>query len=196
MKIIKTFIYGLTLLSITLNIISGIKIQKEVVKDVNLGSEYNAQHHPAVIRELFKKVQKMNPTEKDVKDMCFDLMINPKNNEALSNFWHKMQETQASVTISQKWSRDLFKNFIKDTSESVVVENIKKSCNDIAKKNLMDAGEIDNLDKQRELQAIVYPYLTKVTKPKGGKNIITAFIGTHRDSDVGRELITKLNGHK
>jgi hypothetical protein len=196
MKMIKNLIFGLTFISLTLNIVTAIKIKSEDVKDVNLGSQYSPQHHPAVIRELFRKVLKLNPIDSDVRDMCMDLMINGKNNEALSQFWTKLQETQSSTTIKQKWSRDLFKNFIQGTSEAVNVENIKKSCTDVVQKNLMDSSDIENIDKQRELQAIVYPYLPASKLAKGGKNIITAFIGVHRDTDAGRELITKLNGHK
>jgi hypothetical protein len=76
----------------------------------------------------------------------------------------------------------------------VIVEGVNKSCKVTVGENLMELSEIQNISKQRELQQIIYPYFPSNTEAIKGKNIVTAFIGVHRDSYVSRDLIPKLNG--
>ena len=194
MIINKKFVFGILVFTFLCSVMFAVKIQKSENKEITLGSEYVPQHSPTVIRELMRKVKKLNPKDSDVHDACLDLMLNSKNGESMKKFWDALKVTQTDANKSKEIPRQIFKDFIESTNELVIVDGVTKSCKLIVGENLMELSEIQNISKQRELQQIIYPYFPSNTQAIKGKNIVTAFIGVHRDSDIAKGLIPKLNG--
>jgi hypothetical protein len=80
--------------------------------------------------------------------------------------------------------------------EGLVVEGVERKCKELSQKISLKPVNLKMKKKQHELKEIVYPYFPVKVKTYSGKNIITAFIGVHRDTAAGTNLIPKLNGNK
>ena len=196
----KNFLCGLIVLLISFSIICAIRVSKnkETNKDVNMSPEFQPQHTPAVIRELFQKVKKLSPALSEAHESCLDLMLSAKNGEQMKHFWNDLKNSQIDTSPNKAISRKLFHDFVVSTNETVKIDEVPKPCMDIVTNNLMDLSEIDNATKQKELGEIISPYFPgdKKASTSSGKNIITAFIGVHRDTDIAKKLIPKLNANK
>lgn len=163
--------------------------------EVKIDSNYNPSHTPTVIRDLMLKVKKQDPKDNDLHAECLKLMLGIKNNELMSIFWDGIKKSQ--LTPNAKIGREIFANFINANTDGVVVEEgPRRDCNKIVGANLIDNSEFENPKKQKELNDIVYPYFPRPIKRITDKNIITAFIGVHRDTEEGKNLIPILNGQK
>ena len=149
---------------------------------------------PTVIGQIFKVIKKMKANDSDLQDECVKILTGTKNEENMRTLWTKIKDSQMA-TPQGIIKRDFFREFILSNEEGLVVEGLERKCKDIVVKNIIESSEFENEQKQRELKEIVYPYFPVKVKSYSGKNIITAFIGVHRDTSVGASLIPKLNGN-
>jgi hypothetical protein len=149
---------------------------------------------PNTIRELFHA---LNTSKVDggagVKE-CYDLVFNSSNETAMKLFWTEIGKV-CSVE-NQNIPKDPFVTLINAQDSSIKIEGIEKKCKDVIVDNLLSGGEINNPTKQNQLKRIMEPFFSPPTKHNtdlNQKNIITAFIGVHRDTPENKILIKALN---
>lgn len=180
--------------SIKISNVAGIKIKNSnsiLISNSNNPADYNPVDSPSVIRELFKKIKKLSPKGSDIHEECLNLIVNEKNMEDMKTFWNELKASQEKEP-PEKMKKKYFSSLINSTEEGVEVDGRKMDCKTVVGQNLMDTSEIENNDKQNELATVVYPYFHHDPPKVTGKNIITAYLDIHRDSEGGRTLIHNL----
>ena len=144
---------------------------------------------------IIKKCFKVPVPEKEAGEMCVKSTVSPQNKPNLSIFWQKLGENLNQNNPNKKFLRSFITELnAGDFSASVMVDGKNMSCKTVIENNLMSQ---DDLDKQiKELTDLVSPYLGEKTTvditPKRDK-VITAFLGVHRETTIGNELVPKMN---
>jgi len=153
-----------------------------------------------VVTNVLKKVKTPN-VNKDLYEKCIEETVKIDSESSLKKIWdyfskvdYKNKElikknpintyieeamTETNVEIEEEKDGQTFK----------VRVNCAKSCKESS------VGEINEI-LQSELRDILQPYFQPITPDVKSKNIITAFIGTYRNTDTARRLIPKLNLYK
>jgi hypothetical protein len=153
---------------------------------------FNILTSPNTIKEVFSAI-KLSKVDggAGVKE-CYDLIFKSKYESALKQFWTNLGKVCSKE--NEIIPRDLFNTLLNSSDEAIKIEGIEKKCNDVIVGNMISGDEVTNPIKQRELRRIMEPFFAPPSKPVGNyKNIITAFIGVHRNTDQYDTLINKLN---
>jgi hypothetical protein len=156
--------------------------------------EYDTSISPELLYMMLSKARKLYPKEPDAEKKCLKLgTASNKYDKILRELWGKVGE---SVTKNTPIRKDFFSAYIQQVIEEVEdsANNKKINCQTLMLSNLLDDGEFSNNSHQKELRSIVDSFFPQPTGKKGGKNIITAFIGPHRDTP-NMNLFSKLNGN-
>jgi hypothetical protein len=190
MKVTTKLILKFVLVALCFNLHITVKLE---VLNTNPSQEYQPDKTPGIIKEMFNKIKKGDGKDTDIYRECLNLLTNNKNSETMRALWDKIKNSQLAPQPG-KIERKFFSSFVNSTPEEVLVEGVKKDCSKSVTDCLMELTEIENANKQKELKDIVYPYFNRPNPNVGGKNIVTAFTGVHRDSMEARDLIPKLNG--
>jgi hypothetical protein len=86
--------------------------------------------------------------------------------------------------------------FIQNTTESVLIDNVEKSCKNVIFGNWLSLSEIEGAERQKEIRNIFSLYFVcNRTINSSNKNVITAYIGPHRGEHPDKEFFKKLNGN-
>ena len=194
MKVANNFIIKLLLLAFLVNVEISTKI-KTSSKDISISQDYSSEHTPGVIKEMFKKVKKGDGKDSDIYFACLNLMTNAKNVESMRTFWEIVKKSQTAPQ-PKLIERLFFSTFVESTPEQVTIDGNSRDCSKSITEAMIVMSELENSQKQKELRDIVSPYFLRPNPYANGKKVITAFIGVHRDTVEGRELIPKLNSRK
>jgi hypothetical protein len=189
MKINKNHILKFLILVLYFNMTASLKLE---ILNKNPNQEYSPEKTPDLIKEMFKKIKRGNGQDSDIYFQCLNLMTKSKNAETMKTLWDNIKRTQTEPQPGNI-KREFFSSFIRSTPEQVTVEDVTKDCSKTLKDSIMEKSELENSQIQKELKDMLYPYFARPNPYVGGKNIITAFTGVHRDSMEARELIPKLN---
>ena len=176
------------------NIGTGSVVSTTVVNSEVRASTFDPVLSPTVIGDLFQKIKKLNVNDSDLYNTCVKMSLESKNEENMRTLWNNIRLSQVANPPSFI-KRDFFREFILSFEDSVKVDGMPRKCDSILKKNIIDQSEFESKKKQDELKDNVSPFFPSTKTLQLGKNIITAFIGVHRDSDIAANLIPKLNGH-
>lgn len=156
---------------------------------------FNILRTPNIIRELFNSIRTTKFLDGVGYQECLNLILKSKYEKSMRDFWDAVGKVCS--TDNDKILRDPFIFLINSQIEYIKINGAEKKCQDIIVNNLITEKEFENPFKQREMRTIMLPFFSPEVKPNDTlkhKNIITAFIGTHRNTDQSKDLISKLNG--
>ena len=151
-----------------------------------------------VVGEVMKKVKIPNKLNKDVYEKCLEETVKIDADTALKKIWDYF--SKVDYKNKENIKKDPINTFIEEAMTETNVEiseeidgkmtkvkvNCAKTCKDAS------YGEINDII-QGELRDLLQNYFQPMTPDIKSKNIITAFIGTYRNSDTSRRLIPRLN---
>jgi hypothetical protein len=148
---------------------------------------------PNTIRELFHAIKSSRVDGGAGVKECYDLIFKSKYETPMTQFWDNVGKV--CVNENQNIPRDFFITLVNSQDEAVKIEGIEKKCKDIIIGNMLTSDEVQNPTKQNELKRIMEPFFSTPTRNVNlnQKNIITAFIGVHRNTPQSDRLISKLN---
>lgn len=194
MKVVKNHFVKILVIVSCLNMLYTIKVNTSN-KDVKISREYSPEHTPGVIKELFLKIKKGDGKNSDIYTECLNLMTNAKNADNMKLLWDNIKASQIAPK-PENVQRKFFSDFTKSLSEQVLVDDMKRDCGKTVIEEMMERSELESDKIQKQIKDLVQPYFPRSNPYQSGKNLVTAFIGVHRDTTEGRELIPKLNGGK
>jgi hypothetical protein len=186
---------GIGIILISLGSSSAVKLNKEgslSTTEAKADGEYKADISPELLYLLLTKTHKIYPEEPDAEKECLKLATkSAKYDKQLRELWQKVGD---SITKNVPLRRDPFIKYLQQVTDEVTADNEKKDCQKLLLKNLIDEGELMNDRKQEELRTVVDSFFPTAKKGTTGKNIITAFIGPHRDIP-NNNIFARLNGN-
>ena len=153
-------------------------------------NKFNIKTAIYVILRGFEQIKKLKNDNAKVYDQCLQTCVSPSQTTALKNLWTYLG------TVDFQGKEDLkkepFDKFCVESmsEEKLIVNKAKINCDDICKDTSVKNFD-DNM--QKDLRAIFSPYFDALDFGGSKKNIITAFIGTYRNTPLGRALPRKLN---
>lgn len=152
--------------------------------------KYNIKTAIYVITRGMTQMKKLKNDNGPVYDQCMTTCITPSANNAMKNLWNYLKTVDFAGKEDLK--KDPFDKFCVEamSEEKLTVDKVKVNCDDVCKNDSVKT--FDN-NMQKDLRAIFEPYFGAVDFGGAKKNIITAFIGTYRDTPLGRALPRKLN---
>merc|ERR1711976_56375 len=154
-------------------------------------SAYDPATTPMIIRELFDNAKRFNLLEGEEFKKCQELAFKQRYAKSMRDFWTSLGK---HMKDKKEFSRDTFMPYIEVIDDTLLSNGKTVECKDSFVKNLLPESDFKNINKQRSLQDILFPYFGTNTKVVG-KNFITAFTGVHRDTEnsPSGELIPRLN---
>lgn len=171
--------------------------EKENTKD-----DVSIQTKMFVIKESFLKIKQNKYENSDVYEKCIDDAMKVTNESAMNVLWDFFKRIPYS---DNNYKVDIapFKNFAQTTmSEAQFFIEKKNEKGETVKftfncAKLCDEAivELEPINKS-ELYDVLKPYFVGFNMNVNSKNMITAYIGTYRNTDTGRRLIPKLNLYK
>ena len=194
MKVVKKFFMIVLVFMSCLNQLYMIKVSNSN-KEVKISKEYSPEHTPGVIKELFQKIKKGDGKNSDIYSECLNLMTNQKNADSMKLLWDNIKGSQIAAK-PEVIQRKFFSEFAKSLGDQVTVDDMKRDCGKSVVEEMMERSEFESDKIQKQLKDFVQPYFPRTNPFQSGKNIVTAFIGVHRDTSEGKALIPKLNGGK
>jgi hypothetical protein len=152
--------------------------------------KFNIKTAIYVIQRAYTQMKQLKNDQGPIYDQCGLTCISPSAINAMKNLWKYLDSVDFSGKEDLK--KDAFDKFCVEAmgDEKLIVNKVKLNCEDICK-NVSVKTFDDNM--QKDLRAIFSPYFAAIDFGGSKKNIITAFIGTYRDTDLGRALPRKLN---
>jgi hypothetical protein len=156
----------------------------------NEDSKYDINTAIYITNKLFEQIKKLKNDNSQVYNQCLQNCITPNANTPLKNLW----EYFSSINFEKEEDiiKDPFNKFCDEamSEEKLIVNKIKVNCDDICKNT-----SVDSFDKnmQKDIKSILYPYFGNIEFSGVKKNLITAYIGTYRNTVLGRALPRKLN---
>lgn len=150
-----------------------------------------------VVGEVLKKV-KIPKQDKDLYEKCIEETVKVDADSALKKIWEYF--SKIDYKNKEIIKKDPINTFIDEamTETNLEIENetdgqkskIRVNCAKSCKES--SVGEINEF-LQADLRDLLQPYFQPIVPDVKTKNIITAFIGTYRNTDTSRKLIPKLN---
>lgn len=161
---------------------------------------FNVRSAIYVVGEVLKKV-KIPKENKDLYEKCIEETVKIDADSALKKIWDYF--SKIDYKNKENIKKDPINTFIDEamTETNLEIENekdgqvskLRVNCAKSCKEN--SVGEINEI-LQSELRDLLQPYFQPITPDVKSKNIITAFIGTYRNTDTARKLIPRLNLYK
>lgn len=151
-----------------------------------------------VVAEVLKKVKTPGKENKDLYEKCIELTVKVDADSSLKKLWDYF--LKVDYNNKENIKKDPINTFIEeamtetnleiDEKKGETMTRVKVNCAKSCKENSI--GEINEF-VQGELRDLLRPYFQPATPDVKSKNIITAFIGTYRNTDTARRLIPRLN---
>ena len=135
-------------------------------------------------------MKKLKNDDGKVYDQCNTTCIAPTAINAMKNLWKYLDTVDFSGKEDLK--KQPFDTFCVEAmgEEKLIVNKKEVKCEDICKE--VSVTDLDE-NMQKDLRGIFSPYFAAIDFGGSKKNIITAFIGTYRDTTLGKALPRKLN---
>lgn len=156
----------------------------------NNKAEFNVNTAVRLFSQCFKILKKKKNDKGTIYDQCIDNTITVKAISPLRKLWDYLDTLD--FTANEDIVKEPFNTFCEEamSEEKLIVDKISFNCDEICKEVSVDDIEENT---EQDLKEVLRPYF--ITPRFGGKkkNIITAFISTYRDTELGRALPRKLN---
>ena len=165
---------------------------------VKVADDYNFKTAMYVVGEVLKKV-KTPLKNKDIYEKCIEDSLNVNADSAMKKVWEYF--SKVDYKNQEKIKKDpinLFMDEAMNTVDQIIIApetgvKTKVNCASVCKES--SVGEINDI-LQSELRDLLKIYFIVEEPSIKTKNIITAFIGTYRNTDTARKLIPRLNLYK